>query len=311
MPAVSVIMPVFNGARYINTAIDSILKQSFQDIELIVVDDGSRDGTANIVSSIGDKRVKYIYQENQGSSSAINRGMQIAKGNLIAHCDCDDIWNREKLKKQVAILETDLDIVLAGTWAIIIDEQGKRIGTHKHTSKSRKLKLELIFRNPFVHSSILYRKNVAQDIGGYLTDSDHAPPEDYEFITRMATKGKIINIEELLVRYRHHDCGVSKRQADQIRSNSVEISRLYIAKIDSYKLAQAAQYLAMFAIDHSCPTTVGQARDLLLLTSVLKEKMFLASIDDWIWFIILVLIATAKKIVPLKTFRAKMRRIKI
>ena len=295
LPTVSVIMPVFNGARYIRAAIESILGQTFQDIELIVVDDGSSDNTASMVQGFTDYRINYIYQENQGCSRAINRGLQVAKAGLIAHCDCDDIWNREKLRKQVLLLEAQIDTVLVGSWATIIDEYGSKIGTHKHKSKSTEIKIGLIFENPFVHSSIIYRKDIAEKIGGYSDDTRLTPPEDYEFIARMAQHGQVKNIRELLVKYRHHGSGLSKRRSDEIYERAIKISKLYIESIDNIRLAQTSQCLATFAKDYRSPITADHAKALLDLTRVLKEKMYFQRSGDWIWYIALVAITLLKK----------------
>src|SRR5262249_2428536 len=100
---ISCIVPVFNGERYLREALDSILAQTYQPLELIVLDDGSTDGTAALVAGYGE-RIRYLWQANAGEAGARNRGLSIAQGEFVAFLDADDLWHPEKLRRQLARL---------------------------------------------------------------------------------------------------------------------------------------------------------------------------------------------------------------
>ncbi len=107
-PKVSVLMTVYNGQEYLNIAIDSILKQTFKDFELIIMDDGSTDNTRFVVENYNDKRIVYVYQDNQGQAAALNNGIQIARGDYIARMDADDISYKNRLELQVKFLDDNV-----------------------------------------------------------------------------------------------------------------------------------------------------------------------------------------------------------
>jgi glycosyltransferase involved in cell wall biosynthesis len=208
-PLISVILPVYNAENYINESIESILAQSLTDFELIIINDGSKDKSADIIKSYSDARIVYIEQQNMGLANTLNKALSIAKGKYIARQDNDDISCKDRFKKQVEFLETNPSIALLGTWAKIIDEQGNDTGrSHKHTCNSDYLKLELVFDNPFVHSSIMAKKECLLSVGGY--DSSNDIFEDHNFWSRISYRYKVANLPEELLMYREVNTGMSK-----------------------------------------------------------------------------------------------------
>ena len=201
-PIVSVILPVYNCPHYVGEAIQSILDQSFADFELIVIDDGSTDETPNVLRRFADARIRWTVQENRGLPATLNRGIELARGRYIARQDQDDISLPERFRKQVAYLDAHPVCALVGTWAEIWRERTKTDRTHRHPPENSTLKFELLFNNPFVHSSVMLRKTALDRLGGYCTDGTRQPPEDYELWSRIAREYEVGNVPEILHVYR-------------------------------------------------------------------------------------------------------------
>lgn len=224
MPKVSVILPVYNGERYLAEAIDSILGQTYRNFELIIINDGSRDGSAQRLVEFDDPRIVYLEQENMGLAATLNRGLSLARGEFIARQDQDDISLSDRFAKQVAFLEKNPDYGMVGTWAEIFSECEAKKRYHYHPVDNLELKLHLHFRNPFVHSSMMLRKQTVHDAGCYTTDPARQPPEDYELWSRMARHANIANIPQVLVRYREVETGMSHAGANPFASMVHKIS---------------------------------------------------------------------------------------
>jgi glycosyltransferase involved in cell wall biosynthesis len=199
---ITVVLPIYNGTKYLKEAVQSILDQTYADFELIMIDDGSTDHSADIVSTFIDPRIRLYPQENKGLAVTLNRGIALAKGKYIARQDQDDVSLPDRLSKQVGFLEANPDYGMVGTWASILNESRPTGRTHKHPTNDLALKFDLLFNNPFVHSSVMIRKSVFEEVGGYCTDKNRQPPEDYELWSRIARKFKVANIPEILHVYR-------------------------------------------------------------------------------------------------------------
>ena len=192
----------------------SILSQTYADFELIVIDDGSTDYSVDIVASFSDPRIYFYTQENRGLAATLNRGISLAQGAYIARQDQDDVSLPQRFEKQVAFLESHLDYGMVGTWAEIWTEDGPSGRVHQHPAESPLLKVELLFTNPFVHSSMMIRRSCLDKVGGYTNDPSRHPPEDYELWSRIARHHEIANIPETLVVYREVG-GSMSRVADR------------------------------------------------------------------------------------------------
>ena len=169
---------------------------------MIIIDDGSADDPAAIVSAYTDPRIRFYSQKNQGLAATLNKGISLANGKYIARQDQDDISFPRRFEKQVAFLEAHPDYGIVGTWAEIWTEKGPCGRAHQHPAESPLLKVELLFTNPFVHSSMMIRRSCLDEIGGYTNDPSRHPPEDYELWSRIARHHEIANIPESLVVYR-------------------------------------------------------------------------------------------------------------
>jgi glycosyltransferase involved in cell wall biosynthesis len=210
-PLISVVLPVWNGARWLTEAIDSIRRQTHDNFELVVVDDGSTDGSADIIeaSARNDRRIRTFRQERNGLVAALNRGLSEAQGQLIARLDADDRAHLQRLHKQTEYLDQHHDVGLLGSWAELIDEQGSVKGFRKYRTRPESLKPLLLRTNPLLHSSIMVRQSVLHKVGFYRPAFEGA--EDYDLWLRVSEIAKIANLPEYLVQYRLHTTSITHR----------------------------------------------------------------------------------------------------
>lgn len=205
LPKVSVIIPSYNYARFLPGAIESVLDQTFQDFELIVVDDGSTDETADVVRPYTENHgLKYIRQENRGPSSARNTGIRNARGKLVAFLDPDDLWLPEKLRRQVALMDADAEVGLSYCLVDFIDEEGRRFPDISWPHPSGATYKDLLYLNWVVGSgsSVLIRKSVFDEVG--LFDEGLKGLEDMDMWIRILRHHKSAHADEVLARVRRH-----------------------------------------------------------------------------------------------------------
>ncbi|MBD2526706.1 glycosyltransferase [Nostoc sp. FACHB-133] len=209
MPKVTVLMPVYNGEIYLREAIDSILSQTFQDFEFLIINDGSTDSTREIVCSYEDPRIRLIDNDyNLGLTQSLNKGLKLAEGEFIARQDADDISEPERLVKQVDFLETHPEVALVGTWYKQIDTQGNLICECQLPYDCTQIRWGLLFYSPFIHSAVMLQKSaVLEQIGFYNEVAIHA--EDYELWCRIALRLKIANLSDYLIKWRVHPSSVT------------------------------------------------------------------------------------------------------
>jgi GT2 family glycosyltransferase len=209
-PTVSVIMSVYNGERFLRAAIDSVLAQTLQDWELIVVDDASTDSTPTILAEYRDPRIRILRnQTNRKQAACSNRGIAVASGRYIARLDADDVSFPNRLEEQIRFLETHPDVTLLASAAYFVNEGGERIGLQPGGLNDCGLKLMLVVLNPLIHSTVVFRTDVARQLNGYDEDPKYWVTEDLEFLARIAFHGKAHVLPQPLVEYRVHPSSVS------------------------------------------------------------------------------------------------------
>lgn len=199
-PIVSVIIPSYNAARFVTEAIDSVLGQTFQDFEVLLVDDGSTDNTKEILSKKYGDLIQYLYKKNGGVSSARNYAIEKARGKYIALLDADDAWMPEKLEKQVFLLESNKEIGLCYTGAIKVDEQlnfKQYVEAENYEDACEALLLKM---NILILSSAMIRKDIVLLTKGF--DSKFSTCADKEYWLRLGLLTKFAPVKDYLVKYR-------------------------------------------------------------------------------------------------------------
>ncbi|TSC95206.1 MAG: putative glycosyltransferase [Parcubacteria group bacterium Licking1014_1] len=203
-PVVSVIITTYNREKSLGRAIKSVLKQSYCNIELIVIDNGSTDGTRAVIQSYANSfKIKYIYQRDQNRYIyALNEGINNAEGKYIAVLDDDDFWcDEDKTKKQVSFLEKNTDYVLVGGGLIGIDQGGEEIARYLLPEKDADIKKTILISNTLAHTTVLYRKDAWEKAGGYDEGVD------WGLWLRMGKEGKFYNMQEFFIVYTGHARG--------------------------------------------------------------------------------------------------------
>ncbi|MBD2310722.1 glycosyltransferase [Desertifilum sp. FACHB-1129] len=261
MKKVSVIIPVYGVEKYILQTVQSVLNQTYQEFEILIVDDESPDRSVEICQQLNDPRIKIIHQKNQGISAARNAGIRQATGDYIALLDGDDIWVPEKLAKHVKHLDSSPNVGVSYSYSVFIDEQGKSLGIYQ-ISKTEDITPGLIFcRNPVGNGSTpVIRKEVFEEIkyqenweeGGVACyfDPSLRHIEDVECWLRMSIKTEwaFEGIPEALTQYRIHGMGGSTKLDSQLESmlRVIEKTRAYAPEVTEQYAKPALAYQLRF-----------------------------------------------------------------
>ncbi|HMQ08128.1 MAG TPA: glycosyltransferase [Saprospiraceae bacterium] len=214
-PTLSIVMPVYNAGSYISQTVHSLLAQSFQDFELIIVDDSSTDNSVSIIHSFSDPRIRFFQNnENHGIVYTRNRGMSHMQGRFYAPFDADDIAMPHKFEKQIQFLIENADYGMIGSWAQLINEANQLLNKKwKLNASPEAIPWILLFRNYFVHSAMVIRRE-AIPVGMYTAGFDLV--EDYKMCFDISRKWKVWNTPEYLVKYRIHKHSHSRRDRDKM-----------------------------------------------------------------------------------------------
>ncbi|NLX14674.1 MAG: glycosyltransferase family 2 protein [Phycisphaerales bacterium] len=219
MPSVSVIIPCYNYARFLECAVYSVLAQTFADWEAIIVDDGSTDDTALVVAGLNDPRIKYIFQQNRGLSAARNTGISAARADLIALLDADDYWHPDFLHKMVPLLWSFDDAAAAYCGYHVVDESGKVV----RSPEAKTVRPELFYEtmvcegNWLAPAGVVFRKAAAEEVG--MFDETLRALEDADLWERLSRRRPFIGLSEALVYYRRHHTNMSNDHARMISSD--------------------------------------------------------------------------------------------
>lgn len=217
-PKISVILPVYNGAKYLRESIESIRNQTFSDWELIIVNDGSNDNSATIAQTISavEPRIRYFeHSQNKGLPCTLNTGLQQIRGKYIARMDQDDISLPNRFKEQYYFLEKNSDIFLVGGGYAPFNEQGHRINIF-HPSSSMEIAWKFVTNTYFCHPSVMFRREITDTIGGY----PNTGAEDFSFFSKIVRKYKCSNLQKVVIRYREHSDNLSHQTKDKILASA-------------------------------------------------------------------------------------------
>lgn len=238
-------MPVWNGERYLNEAVESILTQTFSNFELILIDDGSTDTTPDIIKnySKSDKRVRVIRLAHEGIVAALNRGVQESRADWIARMDCDDIANPQRLEKQWKALQRNPDAVLCHT---NIQTFGTpRIGRPQHFPRTKEMLLiRMCLHCAISHPSVIFSKKAFMSAGGYKLEERHA--EDYALWQRMLPLGDVIGLPERLLQFRIHEDSISKKASSVQRALTGSIREKFVRMVFHLEPQHMSNHLERF-----------------------------------------------------------------
>ncbi len=238
-PLVSILMLTYNRAHFIHEAITSVLNQTYKNWELIIIDDGSTDNTETIVNSFADVRIKYIkHPQNAGLFARRKESLAYATSKYTAILDSDDIWtDSKKLAEQVNFLEENLNHVVIGTMTTLIDANSKNIGQCTFATNDSSIRLKILIRNQFTHSSLLIRSEALIKTEGYLPTL----AEDLEIILQLGKLGLLANLPSNYTAHRVHnnsenDHGIKMALAVRsiVKNHALNYPNAIIAQIFSY-----------------------------------------------------------------------------
>ena len=205
-------MSVYNDSGYIRGSLNSIIEQTYPNLEIIIINDGSDEKTSSILDEIQkfDSRIQLIHQNNHGLAYSLNRGIKEAAGEFIARMDSDDISNKDRICRQVEFLIINKDVVAVGSNATVIDKDGEYVYTTNKPLTWKQIKDKLP-QSPLIHPSVMFRRKEAVDVGGYPI----VPiSQDLFFFNKLVEKGKFANLKEPLLEYRMHPKSLSRKSRD-------------------------------------------------------------------------------------------------
>lgn len=226
-PAISVLLPVYNGAQCIESAVKSILDQTFTDFELIIINDASTDSSEYIIKSFTDSRIRYVSnQANLGLSKSLNKGIDLCEGTYIARMDQDDIALPERFKTQLEFMEYHEEIGLCGSW---FQNFGAHDSVEELETEHYNIVFKLLHQFHMLHPSWFIRKSFIEQ--HELKYDPNTIANDYDFITRFVTIGKVANVPKVLMKYRQDPKSLSKQKEKQIKLESYDIKNILFQSI--------------------------------------------------------------------------------
>ena len=259
MPRVTVMIIGLNVGKYIAEAIDSVLDQTYTDYEIVFIDDGSTDRTAEIVRSYGDK-VRYFYQDNRGIPSARNHGLRHSQGEYIALLDGDDCFLPHKLERQVAVMDAHPEIAFACSDTLVMDDSGSVYSVWRR--QNRLATFEAIYqRNMIWVPTVMIRRKMLEEIGGW--DESLLISQDYDLWLRLAKRAPFHFIDEPLTRYRSRPGSMGKNTKLRMKDNMVIIRKEEIAKGKTFiekrvRAAKGYYYFAQLFVEECDYWTAGK-----------------------------------------------------
>lgn len=227
MPAISIIMPVYNGGKYLIEAVDSILNQTFSDFELIIIEDASSDLSYSILKKYKDSRIILIRNnENLGITKSLNRGLNKAKGKYIARMDADDVSLPNRLKRQFEVLEENPNIGVVGTFAKSIDENGIELNLMNLPKDDIDIKSCLFWGNQIIHPSVMIRKEVLIS-NNIKYDETFNSSQDYKLWIDLMDKTSFHNLPEMHLKYRILESGITKQTNKNVLHKTNTLKKIY------------------------------------------------------------------------------------
>lgn len=234
-PLVSIIMPVYNSSKFLKDNIDSILKQTYTNLEVIIIDDCSTDDSYKIIKSYNDPRIiSSKNNSNLGYIKTLNNMINLSKGVYIARHDSDDISHIKRIELQVNFLEVNKDYSLIGTNALFFGNKNKKTN---YPTVCEEIKTYSLFGNPIIHPSVMFRKSIFQMNNNLFYDNSFYPSEDYFLWTLIMQNNNIANLPNRLIKYRCHDNNVSVLSKNLQDENNFIIRKNLLIKLFNNNLS--------------------------------------------------------------------------
>ncbi|MGC1392841.1 MAG: glycosyltransferase [Coleofasciculaceae cyanobacterium] len=305
MPTISVIIPVYNGEKTIKETIMSVLNQTFENFELIIINDGSNDATLEIVQAIKDHKIKVFSYQNSGLSASRNRGLTKAEGEFISFIDADDLWTPNKLELQLKALQDNPQAAVAYSWTDWIDQSGQFLRAGGHITVNGNAYEKLLIRD-FIESGSnpLIKKQALDEVGDF--DQSVTPPEDWDMWLRLAAKYEFITVEVPQILYRISPNSASF-DIEKMEAGSLKvIQRVFsqspeLAHLKQKTLASRYNYLTFKALGGHLNRKNGLTAARFLLQAVKYDLSLLGRTK--IMLIILTKIAAAILLPPQLTLK--------
>ncbi|MES2131311.1 MAG: glycosyltransferase [Bacteroidota bacterium] len=210
---ITVLMPVYNGGKYLKEAIDSILNQTYTDFEFLIINDGSTDNSIEIINAYADNRIRLINQKNGGVSDALNTGLKHAVGEYIVRFDADDVCYPTRIEEQYNFMMKYPEYILVGSDADYITKDGEYIFTFNNKGYTdEQIRESSVYSCPFIHSTVMYKKQVVLDLGGYEVKAHTF--EDYFLWTKLLKVGKVYNFNKPMIKVRFNPESVTVDSKD-------------------------------------------------------------------------------------------------
>lgn len=257
-PLVSVVLPVYNSSSHLRAAVKSILKQTYQNFELIIIDDGSRDNSYQILKSINDPRIILKkHSKNLGIVQTLNDGLNLCRGKYIARMDADDLAEPDRFAKQVNFLESNPQVGVVGSWIRVFGKQNYVWKTLEH---HQELKVKLFAESAIAHPSAMIRRSVLIK-NNLRYNPKYQYVEDYELWIRLSRVANLANIPKVLLHYRTHNNQIGSRKNLEQKRSLAKIKLDLLAELmGSYTPAQAKTHLS--AMDWSAPQSFSDLKTL-------------------------------------------------
>lgn len=235
VPPVTVILPVFNEARFLRAAVDSILAQTFEHFELIVVDDGSTDDSLTVLSRVRDRRLRILSNGvNLGITTALNHGLAVARGRYLARMDADDIALPDRLARQVAFLDAHPEIGIVGSARTLIDEDDRIVGESTPPPDDLSIRWKCLLGNPFGHPTVMLRRCLLTVHCLWYREVKRA--EDYDLWPRLLAHTKGANLRQPLLRYRLRERNTMTRRQQHAEHDRIAHEAIRML-LPSHKIA--------------------------------------------------------------------------
>ena len=230
---VTVLMPVYNASEFLRETMDSILGQTYKNFEFLIINDGSKDDSVQIIESYADKRIKLIHnEENIGLIETLNKGIELAQGKYIVRMDADDIAELNRIEIQVNYMEKNSDVAVAGSNGMMF--LSKKPMVKKPTDfpiKYSEIKCKLLFESPIMHPAVIMRRDILID-NSYRYRDEYKDTEDYGLWIEIAREHKIVNIPNRLLNYRIVSSSITNRALKNMRERIKVMEKIYSVGLD-------------------------------------------------------------------------------